>query len=63
MNQAIKNLLNDNHDQAIGRFMDEWGESADDPQTALVSIAASLRQLVAEVNQLKQVIIKNGSKS
>jgi hypothetical protein len=60
MSQAIKNLLNENHDKAIGQFMDEWGESADG-ETALLSIAASLRQVVVELNALRQAIIKNGS--
>jgi hypothetical protein len=60
MKSTFHNLLDRKHDQAIGQYLDEWQDQADDPQAALVSIAASLRQLVAELNQLRQVIVNKG---
>ena len=43
--EIINKILNTSHDKAVGEFLDEWGEAADDPTTALVSIAASLREI------------------
>jgi hypothetical protein len=56
----IKKLLDTSHDKSGGAFLDEWGEAADDPQTALVSIAASLREIVAQLQGIRTAII-NGA--
>jgi hypothetical protein len=57
MSNGIRDYLDRSHDKAVAAFLDEWGESADDPTTALVSIAASLREIVAQLQGIKTAII------
>ncbi len=53
--EIINKILNTSHDKAVGEFLDAWGESADDPTTALVSIAASLREIVAQLQGIQNI--------